>query len=86
MLLYSPIQEPFETRLLKLHRDAAELVSELSIDTVLERIPTIAMERTMPVMQPSAPWTSMASWISFTPPASRRAQWSKFLICQLGED
>ena len=47
MLLYSPIQEPFETRLLKLHRDAAELVSELSIDAVLERIPTIALERTI---------------------------------------
>lgn len=46
MLIYSPRQDSLDTRLLKLHRDAAELVGELSIDTVLERIPAIALERT----------------------------------------
>ena len=46
MLLYPPRVDSFEVRLLKLHRDAAELVGELSIDTVLERIPAIALKRT----------------------------------------
>ena len=46
MLLYPQFLDSYETRLLKLHRDAAELVGELSIDTILERIPAIALERT----------------------------------------
>ncbi len=46
MLLYPPRVDLFEIRLLKLHHDAAELVGELSIDTVLERIPAIALKRT----------------------------------------
>jgi signal transduction histidine kinase len=46
MLLYPPRVDSFEVRLLKLHSDAAELVGELSIDTVLERIPAIALKRT----------------------------------------
>ena len=45
MLLYPQIPESFETRLLKLHRDAAELMRELSIDTVLEKAAFIALER-----------------------------------------
>ena len=46
MLIYSPRQDSFETRLLKLHRDVAELLGVLSIDQVLERVPAIALERT----------------------------------------
>ncbi len=45
MLIYSQSQDPYETRLLKLHRDAAELVGNLSIDEVLEKIASIALER-----------------------------------------
>jgi two-component system sensor histidine kinase DevS len=46
MLLYSPRVDSFDVRLLKLHRDAAELMGELSIDAVLERLPAIALKRT----------------------------------------
>lgn len=46
MLLYPPKVDSFEIRLLKMHRDAAELVGELSIETVLERLPVIALKRT----------------------------------------
>ncbi|HNS07985.1 MAG TPA: hypothetical protein PKK09_08515, partial [Anaerolineaceae bacterium] len=45
MLIYAQRQDPFETRLLKLHRDAAELVGNLSYDEVLEKIASIALER-----------------------------------------
>jgi len=46
MLIYPPRVDSFDVRLLKLHRDAVDLVGELSIDTVLERIPAIALKRT----------------------------------------
>ena len=45
MLIYAQSQDPFETRLLKIHRDAAELVSNLSYDEVLDKIASIALER-----------------------------------------
>ena len=45
MLIYAQSQDPFETRLQKLHRDAAELVGNLSFDSVLEKIASIALER-----------------------------------------
>jgi signal transduction histidine kinase len=45
MLIYAQGQDPYETRLLKLHRDAAELVGNLSYDEVLEKIASIALER-----------------------------------------
>ena len=45
MLIYAQSQDPYETRLLKLHRDAAELVGNLSLDEVLEKIASIALER-----------------------------------------
>ncbi|HPD61883.1 MAG TPA: GAF domain-containing sensor histidine kinase [Anaerolineaceae bacterium] len=45
MLIYAQRQDPFETRLLKLHRDAAELVGNLSYDEVLKKIASIALER-----------------------------------------
>ncbi len=44
MFLYTQPQEPFEKRLLKLHRVAAEIVGELSIDAVLEKIAKVALE------------------------------------------
>ena len=44
MFSYPQTQEPFEKRLLRLHKSAAELVSEISIDAVLEKIPVIALE------------------------------------------
>ena len=46
MLIYPPRVDSFDIRLLKMHRDAADLVGELSIDSVLERIPSIALKRT----------------------------------------
>lgn len=44
MLIYSQIPDSMEKRLLKLHREAAELVGEISIDSVLEKTVTIALE------------------------------------------
>ena len=44
MLLYPQIPDQLENRLLKLHREAAELVGEISIDTVLEKTATIAVK------------------------------------------
>jgi signal transduction histidine kinase len=44
MLLYPQIPDQLENRLLKLHREAAELVGEISIDTVLEKTATIALK------------------------------------------
>ncbi len=45
MLIYAQRQDPYETRLLKMHRDAAELVGNLSYEEVLEKIASIALER-----------------------------------------
>ena len=45
MFIYSQGQDPYETRLQKLHRDATELVGNLSIEEVLEKIASIALER-----------------------------------------
>ncbi len=44
MLIYSQIPEPLEKRLLRLHRQAAELVGEISFDGVLEKTARIALE------------------------------------------
>jgi len=45
MLIYAQRQDPYETRLLKLHRDAAVLVGNLAYEEVLEKIASIALER-----------------------------------------
>lgn len=44
MLIYSQIPEPMEKRLLRLHRQAAELVGEISFEGVLEKTARIALE------------------------------------------
>ncbi len=44
MLIYSQIPEPMDRRLMRLHRQAAELVGEISIDSVLEKAAKIALE------------------------------------------
>ena len=45
MFIYSLPQEPFEKRVLKIMRDAADLVGELSIDALLEKTASLALER-----------------------------------------
>lgn len=44
MFPFPQTQDSFEQRLFRLHKSAAELVSEVSIDAVLEKIPAIALE------------------------------------------
>ncbi len=44
MFPFPQTHESFDKRLLRLHNAAAELVSEISIDAVLEKIPSIALE------------------------------------------